>query len=163
MFGRCRENAKAIEILNTMNSGKAVNWVRAVVLFLAAAPILWMNTATAAAGKEIATPGKAAAAAGEKPDNETCLGCHGSEELKMRGADGKMRPLHVVPDKFGKSVHGKRLCVECHRDITDIPHKAGVEHRVGCVQCHESLWETAKKENKTQENARLGVVVEQID
>ncbi len=31
------------------------------------------------------------------------------------------------------------------------------------MQCHQDLWETAKKENKTQEFARLGVVVEQID
>ena len=81
----------------------------------------------------------------------------------MPGANGQMRQLHVVKDRFGKSVHGKRLCVECHKDITEIPHKTGVTHKVSCVTCHEELWEAAKKENKTQENARLGVVVQQID
>ncbi|MDH3453336.1 MAG: cytochrome C, partial [Gammaproteobacteria bacterium] len=61
------------------------------------------------------------------------------------------------------SVHGKRQCVECHKDITEIPHRKVAQRKVSCVQCHEALWETAQKENKTEENARLGVVVSQID
>jgi len=146
-----------------MNSRKFVNGMRVAILCLAAASSLWLDTATAATAGAAAASNKAAAAASEKPGNETCLGCHGNKGFEMPGADGKMRPLHVMPDKFGKSVHGKRLCVECHQDITEIPHKAGVTHKVGCVQCHQSLWEAAKKEDKTQENLRLGVVVEQID
>ena len=35
--------------------------------------------------------------------------------------------------------------------------------KVSCVQCHEDLWNAAKKDNKVKENARLGVVVQQID
>ncbi len=99
------------------------------------------------------------------PENAICLGCHGNEGFAMPGADGQMRDLHVIQDKFGNSVHGKRLCTECHKDITEIPHKTGVTHKVSCVTCHEALWEKAKQENKTQtpENARLGVVVKQID
>jgi len=31
------------------------------------------------------------------------------------------------------------------------------------VQCHQDLWEAAKKENKTQEKPRLGVVVQNIE
>ena len=146
-----------------MNSRKFVNGMRVAILCLAAASSLWLDTATAATAGAAAASNKAAAATSEKPGNETCLGCHGNKGFEMPGADGKMRPLHVMPDKFGKSVHGKRLCVECHQDITEIPHKAGVTHKVGCVQCHQSLWEAAKKEDKTQENLRLGVVVEQID
>jgi cytochrome b subunit of formate dehydrogenase len=96
-------------------------------------------------------------------DNTVCLGCHGNEGFAVPGANGRMRSLHVVGDKFQESVHGKRLCVECHKDITEIPHEKGVQHKVSCVQCHEDLWETAKKENKTKDFARLGVVVEQID
>ena len=146
-----------------MNSRKFVNGMRVAILCLAAASSLWLDTATAATAGAAAASNKAAAATSEKPGNEPCLGCHGNKGFEMPGADGKMRPLHVMPDKFGKSVHGKRLCVECHQDITEIPHKAGVTHKVGCVQCHQSLWEAAKKEDKTQENLRLGVVVEQID
>jgi cytochrome b subunit of formate dehydrogenase len=92
-----------------------------------------------------------------------CLGCHGNKGFEMPGPDGKMRSLHVMPDKFSKSVHGKRKCVECHKDITEIPHQTGITHKVSCVQCHEELWEKAQKEGKTQDNPRLGVVVEQID
>ncbi len=106
---------------------------------------------------------KAAEPAAPKFENSICLGCHGNAEFAMPGADGNMRSLHVTPDKFGKSVHGKRFCVECHKDITEIPHQTGVRHKVSCVTCHEALWEAAKKDNKTKENVRLGVVVEQID
>jgi cytochrome c551/c552/cytochrome b subunit of formate dehydrogenase len=92
----------------------------------------------------------AAAAAGS--GNATCLACHGNE---------KFTP-HLEQERFEKSVHGKRQCVECHKDITEIPHKK-VAHKVSCVTCHDDLWKAAQKEGKTQEHARLGVVVEQID
>ena len=101
--------------------------------------------------------------AAERPSNDVCLGCHGNEGFAMPGANGQQRSLHVKKDKFESSVHGKRLCVECHKDITEIPHQKGVQHRVGCVTCHQTLWETAEKEGRTKEFSRLGVVVEQID
>ena len=96
-------------------------------------------------------------------DNATCLGCHGNEGFSMPGPDGKPRALHVVPEKFALSVHAKRQCVECHRDITEIPHQKVAQRKVSCVQCHEALWASAQKENKTSEHVRLGVVVEQIN
>lgn len=116
----------------------------------------------------VAPPAQSAAAKPESPPAENpaavaCLACHGNKGFAMPGADGKMRNLHVEADKFGKSVHGKRSCVDCHKDITEIPHKTGVTHKVGCVSCHEDLWDAAKQDKKTVENARLGVVVEQID
>jgi len=61
-------------------------------------------------------------------DNGVCLGCHGNEGFSMPDAAGKPRDLHVKGDKFAKSVHGKRQCQECHQDITEIPHQAGVQH-----------------------------------
>jgi len=126
------------------------------VVFLAEVPL----------GGGIARAADAADGKGSAPapiDSTVCLGCHGNEGFAVPGTNGRTRSLHVVGDKFKQSVHGKRLCVECHKDITDIPHEKGVQHRVSCVQCHEDLWEAAKKENKTKEFARLGVVVEQID
>ena len=126
---------------------------------MAGASVIWQDQARAADPTSGAAPGKEAG----NPENDMCLGCHGNEGFAIPGADGQTRQLHVVKDKFGNSVHGKRLCVECHKDITEIPHKTGVTHRVSCVTCHEELWEKAKKDNKTQENPRLGVVVEQID
>jgi len=126
------------------------------VVCLAGAPVAGgiARAADAASGKGAAPP---------PIDNTVCLGCHGNEGFAVPGANGRMRSLHVVGDKFKQSVHGKRLCVECHKDITAIPHEKTGPLKVGCVQCHEDLWEAAKKENKTKEFARLGVVVEQID
>ena len=70
--------------------------------------------------------------ASPRPDNAACLGCHGSEGFAMPGADGKMRDLHVIQDKFQQSVHGKRQCVDCHTNITKVPHEK-VEVKVSCV------------------------------
>ena len=87
-------------------------------------------------------------------DNATCLGCHGNEGFSVPGPDGKPRDLHVIPDKFGKSVHGKRPCVECHTNITAIPHEPGTEVRVSCVECHESLWKSAQLEERPRRTTR---------
>jgi cytochrome b subunit of formate dehydrogenase len=104
-----------------------------------------------------------AAAAADGLDNGTCLACHGNEGFSMPGAGGKPRSLHVVAGRFEKSVHGKRQCVECHKDITEIPHKASVAHKVGCVQCHDDLWKQAQKDGATGDKARLGVVADRIN
>ena len=147
-------------------------WVLAGVICLAGAPVIWMAEAGAAEATNAAgaapvsdKPGNAAASvpAAEKPGNEICLGCHGNEGFTVPGPNGKPRDLHVLADKFGKSVHGKRLCVECHKEITEIPHQKIENLKVSCVQCHEDLWKIAQKENKTQEHVRLGVVVKQIE
>lgn len=108
-------------------------------------------------------PAKAQAAPAVALDNATCLGCHGQEGFSVPGPDGKPRDLHVVQEKFEMSVHGKRQCVECHRDITEIPHQKTAPRKVSCVQCHEDLWKTMQegKPGALQE-PRLGVVVDMI-
>ncbi|MGZ8265894.1 MAG: cytochrome b/b6 domain-containing protein [Burkholderiaceae bacterium] len=120
------------------------------------------------------TPVDAAKAADAKPaeakaaepapkiDNVVCLGCHGNEGFGVPGPDGKMRELHVTKDKFEASVHGKRMCIECHTDITAIPHEKK-PLRVSCVNCHQQLWADAQREGKTSEHPRLGVVAQQIE
>jgi hypothetical protein len=95
--------------------------------------------------------------------NAKCLRCHGKENFSREGADGEMRDLSISVDAFQHSVHGKRDCVSCHQDITRIPHAKGVEHKVGCVQCHTELWAEAERSGTTEEHARLGVVVQQIE
>ena len=70
---------------------------------------------------------------------------------------------HVNKDKFENSVHGKRDCVECHKQVTKVPHDKIDDVKVSCVQCHEALWDEAKKDNKTQDFPKLGMVVKQID
>ena len=142
--------------------------ILAGVLCLAAVPAVWTAVGNAAETKDASakaaeSPAVAKDAPAPQLPSELCLGCHGNQGFAVAGADGQMRSLYVTKDKFEKSVHGKRLCVECHKDITAIPHPKVVPPKVSCVQCHEDLWDAAKKENKTQEHARLGVVVEQIE
>ncbi|HUN68734.1 MAG TPA: cytochrome C [Burkholderiales bacterium] len=120
----------------------------------------WHQQALAA---DAAKNAKAAEPEVHRLSNDACLTCHGQQGFAVQGADGKARALHVATDKFGKSVHGKRECVDCHTGITELPHKAGATLKVSCVSCHDAVWRTAKLENKTQEHVRLGVVVQQID
>jgi cytochrome b subunit of formate dehydrogenase len=94
--------------------------------------------------------------------NEVCLSCHGNEGFGVPDASGQMRSLYVAKEKFDQSVHGKRQCVECHKNITAVPHEK-VEVQVSCVQCHEDLWKAAEKNGQTAEFAKLGEVVKQID
>jgi len=95
--------------------------------------------------------------------SDRCLKCHGKEGFSRDDATGEPRNLHVTADAFKDSVHGGQDCVNCHQDIVKVPHRKGIERKVGCVQCHMELWEEAQASGTTQENARLGVVVEQIE
>ena len=128
----------------------------AVLVALVASPALTQQSA-----KPAETAAAPAAVADERPDNESCLACHGNEGFESDGPNGKKRDLHVNAERFGGSVHGKRLCVECHKNITEVPHEP-VQVRVSCVQCHEDLWAEAERDGKTKDHSRLGVVVEQI-
>jgi thiosulfate reductase cytochrome b subunit len=113
---------------------------------------------------DVATP----VAIPAKLDNVTCLSCHDGKNSKPEaaGADGSRRPLRAInPDKFGKSVHSTLQCVACHKDINDsgVPHQKVAVAKPNCIQCHTELWETAQKENLSQEKARLGIVVKNIE
>jgi cytochrome b subunit of formate dehydrogenase/nitrate/TMAO reductase-like tetraheme cytochrome c subunit len=91
--------------------------------------------------KPAAKPAPAAekpAAAATPLDNGTCLGCHGQQGFAASG-----RALHVPPEGYEKSVHGRNPCVTCHTDITEIPHKPrpdGANWRLTipnvCGTCH---------------------------
>ena len=144
-----------------MRVSKLASWVIAGLIGAAGASAIWPVQARAADAATAAAPAKQVG----NPDNDVCLGCHGTEGFAMPSADGKMRDLHIIKDKFGNSVHGKRLCTDCHKDITEIPHKLGVTHKVSCVTCHEALWAKAQQEGKagTAEYARLGVVIQMIN
>ncbi|HKF96183.1 MAG TPA: hypothetical protein VKB96_16645, partial [Gammaproteobacteria bacterium] len=86
-------------------------------------------------------------AAGAQPGNDVCLGCHGNESFSLPRADGQVRSLYVVKDRFEHSIHGRFLqCVTCHRDSSEIPHrkvsKSRTEWRQSipgmCGPCHSN-------------------------
>ena len=121
----------------------------AAAIILAMAPLIALAQAKDKPPASAPAPEKSAMSASELT-NDTCVGCHGNEGFSVPGADGKPRNLHVIADKFGKSVHGKRLCVECHKNITAIPHEPGTEVKVSCVECHESQWKSAQARGPRQ-------------
>jgi cytochrome b subunit of formate dehydrogenase len=104
-----------------------------------------------------------------KLDKSGCLECHETRKKKIEvpGADDEKRALRQVdPHKFGKGVHAELQCVACHTDIADnrANHKKDpAGKRPDCIACHTGLWETAQKENRTQEKEHLGRVVKNIE
>ena len=106
-------------------------------------------------------------------DNASCLACHDGTKgkLKQTDAQGKSQDLHsVAPDAFAKGVHGKMECVACHTDISDNAQTGNAHQKntsqplkkVDCAGCHQNLWDQAKKDGKSAEKPRLGVVADNI-
>ncbi|MGC8658715.1 MAG: cytochrome b/b6 domain-containing protein [Desulfomonilaceae bacterium] len=98
-------------------------------------------------------------------DNQTCLGCHNPDILKMSKEDladqvnvgskplpPRMKPPYIFGElnlsidekKFGDSVHKDLTCVNCHKDIPDIPHNQRLAP-VDCKECHEDAVESMEK------------------
>ncbi len=103
-----------------------------------------------------------------KLDNAGCQTCHDGKhgKLEVPAADGEKRALLAVDtDKYSKSVHAKMECVACHKEIVDneAPHKkvVGVP-KAECAQCHLDLWDAAKKDSKTADKSRLGIVADNV-
>ncbi|MCL5773696.1 MAG: hypothetical protein M1536_04880 [Firmicutes bacterium] len=68
-------------------------------------------------------------------DNKICLACHGTTDINKKAKAAAYPSLYVNPREFEPSIHGDRMCTECHTYITDIPHKKKAE-KVECGRCH---------------------------
>ena len=104
--------------------------IAAGLVCLVAAAGLWAS--------DVRAQGAAADQAAPKLTAEMCLGCHGQEGFAPPTKPEPGSPPPVLKDRFLGSVHGKRQCVECHTNITKIPHEK-VEVKVSCVNCHQNL------------------------
>ncbi|HFD12196.1 MAG TPA: hypothetical protein ENJ32_06985 [Crenotrichaceae bacterium] len=69
-----------------------------------------------------------------KPDPDGCLTCHSLPGLHWIDEDGMWRVASIDKSHYFSSLHGSVPCRDCHRKITDYPHK--VEN--GYVDCSES-------------------------
>lgn len=137
-------------------------WRAAALLVLAILAVGAMSRpGPARAADTDASTGQPASLTAGKIPSETCLSCHGTKGFAVEGPDGKTRALFVDREKFKSSVHGGRQCVDCHTNITSVPHPP-IQIRVDCVSCHENLWDNAQVEGKTKEFATLGFVVQRI-
>ncbi|HAL36619.1 MAG TPA: cytochrome C [Polaromonas sp.] len=141
-----------------MHTSQFAKWVTAAVFCLSGA-----LTALPAMAADIEKNVPAA----QKLDNATCQTCHDvkKSKIEMSGPDGKKHSLHAIgSDKYGKSVHAKMECVACHTDIVDSgPHQRSTVKAPDCAQCHEALWDEAKKAGTVGDKPRLETVVKNIE
>ncbi|MEW6720223.1 MAG: hypothetical protein AB1346_07225 [Thermodesulfobacteriota bacterium] len=66
---------------------------------------------------------------------EKCTLCHGKPEFRKLLVDGAIRDLFASQDSVKGSVHEKRVCTDCHFDVSEIPHRTR-PRRVNCTHCH---------------------------
>lgn len=66
--------------------------------------------------------------------NEDCLVCHRNMEYGEPSA-GTER-IHDQSGNFLHQPHGNLACTDCHVDITQVPHREGVERKIQCEACH---------------------------
>ncbi len=71
----------------------------------------------------------------QQDPNRKCMICHGKEDLKEKIGPGKYKSLYINYKDFKASVHGNKLCVDCHTDVTVIPHPKRPK-KIHCLQCH---------------------------
>src|SRR3972149_8234022 len=66
---------------------------------------------------------------------EKCTLCHGKPEFRKILVDGKIRDLLATGETLTGSVHEKKTCVDCHFDVSEIPHRQRPK-RVVCTHCN---------------------------
>lgn len=89
----------------------------------------WIVAALALAAPGMAPPASA------RISLEKCTLCHGKPEFRKILVDGKIRDLFATVDSLKGSVHEKKTCVDCHFDVSEIPHRQRPK-RVNCTHCH---------------------------
>lgn len=66
--------------------------------------------------------------------NEDCLTCHAN--MAYGEPKGDTPRIHDASGNFLHEPHGALACTDCHTDITEVPHRQGVERTVQCETCH---------------------------
>jgi len=72
--------------------------------------------------------------------NDQCLDCHGDKDLTTVKQDTIEISLFIDNQKFSHSVHGDFSCIDCHENITELPHEENLPHP-DCNQCHDDVAE----------------------
>jgi hypothetical protein len=76
-------------------------------------------------------------AAGQDQEIRDCSICHGRQDYKRYPSrTGMERNLFVNEVMLARSVHHDRECVDCHADVTTIPHENYTPKPVNCARCH---------------------------
>lgn len=64
-----------------------------------------------------------------------CLACHGKLGFKKVLSSGKILELFVDPTQIRLSAHKDHHCIDCHCDISEVPHTL-IPQKVNCRRCH---------------------------
>jgi cytochrome b subunit of formate dehydrogenase len=61
-----------------------------------------------------------------------CMDCHGKKDVEKK-VDGKPVSLYLDEKEYGKTVHRRIACVQCHDGIATSPHRTSL---IECASCH---------------------------
>jgi cytochrome b subunit of formate dehydrogenase len=121
-------------------------------------------------GNVLAKSGEGQGAA--KLDKDSCLKCHENKHDKIKvpvvidGEDDERELRQIDTRKFGKSVHSKLVCVDCHQNIVDSQKNHKLDKnapKANCINCHQGLWDKAQQDGTAKDKQRLELVVKNID
>lgn len=101
-------------------------------------PIFALLTASAC-GLLLALGFSATALAEDLSDNETCLECHAGEPYSAKEGSDVPR-IHTDDGGFAVEDHEMWSCIDCHENVTELPHPedyVGTGTEVNCENCHE--------------------------
>jgi len=138
--------------IDRMLTSRLATWLLAAAMLLTTGALVWPRAAHSA----------------DTIPNSSCLSCHSDKArpLSVPAPDGKRHPLLAIhTERYGKSIHGEMDCVACHKEIADsrAPHRMTGMPKPNCVTCHTGIWEVVKKQELTQQKARLGIVAQNIE
>ena len=71
---------------------------------------------------------------------DECQECHSDPELTTETESGEEISLFVADSLFDASVHADLECIDCHADVTELPHDERLK-KVDCGSCHEDAAE----------------------
>jgi nitrate reductase gamma subunit len=61
-----------------------------------------------------------------------CMDCHGKKDVEKK-VDGKPVSLSIDEKEYGKTVHRRIACIQCHDRVATSPHRTT---RIECASCH---------------------------
>jgi cytochrome b subunit of formate dehydrogenase/nitrate reductase gamma subunit len=61
-----------------------------------------------------------------------CMDCHGKKDVEKK-VDGKPVPLYIDEKEYGKTIHRRVACTQCHDGVATSPHRTSV---IECALCH---------------------------
>jgi len=75
-------------------------------------------------------------------DDDTCLGCHGDDELEPESERGKGLKLYQPEDALAGSAHEGLGCTDCHgggEEFEEVPHAIDAKRDPLCGSCHDEV------------------------